>query len=159
MRLRSENRALGPRCTRVRTARTGETKAVDAVCFSVCARSSTDRASDYGSEGWGFESLRARPGQRPVPITGPAFACRVQQRKYSSKATESLCGPGRCLTPGCRFLGDTAVDHGEPLASLAALPFAGIRACHPGGWEPRSSALAGVAAATGWEVTGPTVTG
>jgi len=22
----------------------------------------------YGSEGWGFESLRARPGQRPVPI-------------------------------------------------------------------------------------------
>ncbi len=24
------------------------------------ARSSTDRASDYGSEGWGFESLRAR---------------------------------------------------------------------------------------------------
>jgi hypothetical protein len=32
------------------------------------ARSSTDRASDYGSEGWGFESLRARcisAGQRP----------------------------------------------------------------------------------------------
>ena len=26
----------------------------------ICARSSTDRASDYGSEGWGFESLRAR---------------------------------------------------------------------------------------------------
>ena len=26
----------------------------------VCARSSTDRVSDYGSEGWGFESLRAR---------------------------------------------------------------------------------------------------
>ena len=33
-----------------------------------CARSSTDRASDYGSEGWGFESLRAREksaGQGP----------------------------------------------------------------------------------------------
>jgi hypothetical protein len=32
------------------------------------ARSSTDRASDYGSEGWGFESLRAHcktAGQRP----------------------------------------------------------------------------------------------
>ena len=27
-----------------------------------CARSSMDRASDYGSEGWGFESLRARSG-------------------------------------------------------------------------------------------------
>src|SRR3984957_18424202 len=36
------------------------TTALDAVCCSVCARSSTDRASDYGSEGWGFESLRAR---------------------------------------------------------------------------------------------------
>src|ERR1700760_3501825 len=32
------------------------------------ARSSTDRASDYGSEGWGFESLRARPGQGPFPL-------------------------------------------------------------------------------------------
>src|ERR1700757_4789781 len=31
------------------------------------ARSSTDRASDYGSEGWGFESLRARTAQRPFP--------------------------------------------------------------------------------------------
>ena len=31
-----------------------------------CARSSTDRASDYGSEGWGFESLRARH-QKPFP--------------------------------------------------------------------------------------------
>src|SRR5262249_38127893 len=30
------------------------------VGFSTGARSSTDRASDYGSEGWGFESLRAR---------------------------------------------------------------------------------------------------
>ena len=28
--------------------------------LKTCARSSTDRASDYGSEGWGFESLRAR---------------------------------------------------------------------------------------------------
>ena len=35
------------------------------------ARSSTDRASDYGSEGWGFESLRARsPKPRPLsPVT------------------------------------------------------------------------------------------
>src|SRR5215813_10376046 len=29
-------------------------------CSGTSARSSTDRASDYGSEGWGFESLRAR---------------------------------------------------------------------------------------------------
>src|SRR5204863_8374962 len=31
-------------------------------------RSSTDRAYDYGSEGWGFESLRAR--QPPVQVIG-----------------------------------------------------------------------------------------
>ena len=29
-------------------------------CSTTCARSSTDRAFDYGSKGWGFESLRAR---------------------------------------------------------------------------------------------------
>src|SRR6478736_4292919 len=32
-----------------------------------CARSSTDRASDYGSEGWGFESLRARHQKHLLP--------------------------------------------------------------------------------------------
>jgi hypothetical protein len=31
------------------------------------------RATLYGSEGWGFESLRARPGQRPLPIMEGAF--------------------------------------------------------------------------------------
>jgi hypothetical protein len=30
-------------------------------------------ATSYGSEGWGFESLRARPGQRPLPIMEGAF--------------------------------------------------------------------------------------
>ena len=43
---------------------------------NICARSSTDRASDYGSEGWGFESLRARwvgdtrKGKPPVTPAG-----------------------------------------------------------------------------------------
>jgi hypothetical protein len=32
---------------------------LNVVAKAMCARSSTDRASDYGSEGWGFESLRA----------------------------------------------------------------------------------------------------
>ena len=31
-----------------------------AVAWSACAGSSMDRASDYGSEGWGFDSLPAR---------------------------------------------------------------------------------------------------
>jgi hypothetical protein len=38
----------------------------------------------YGSEGWGFESLRARPGQRPVPILGPAFRMPRIAAKYSN---------------------------------------------------------------------------
>jgi hypothetical protein len=38
----------------------GTTGVSDAVCLRNCARSSTDRAFDYGSKGWGFESLRAR---------------------------------------------------------------------------------------------------
>ena len=36
------------------------------------ARSSTDRASDYGSEGWEFESLRAR--SQIAPATGRGFS-------------------------------------------------------------------------------------
>src|ERR687892_2602357 len=39
-----------------------------------------ERASDYGSEGWGFESLRARcrsPGQRPNGGADPAEGCRL----------------------------------------------------------------------------------
>ena len=47
-------------------------RAVD--CAAPSARSSTDRASDYGSEGWGFESLRARPGQRDHAIRPEVFA-------------------------------------------------------------------------------------
>ncbi len=44
------------------------------------ARSSTDRASDYGSEGWGFESLRAHRNNR---------APRVSPRTGSRRSTSS----------------------------------------------------------------------
>src|SRR5439155_17383442 len=40
--------------------------------------------SCYGSEGWGFESLRARPAQRPVPILGPAF-CVLRTATLTAK--------------------------------------------------------------------------
>ena len=40
------------------------------------ARSSMDRASDYGSEGWGFESLRARSG--PPRCDPPAGFCILE---------------------------------------------------------------------------------
>src|SRR3954462_1877839 len=38
---------------------------------TTCARSSTDRASDYGSEGWGFESLRARSVSLELSVNPP----------------------------------------------------------------------------------------
>src|SRR5262249_16255950 len=47
---------------------------------SACARSSTDRASDYGSEGWGFESLRARQVRGPSPLAEGLFLCPWEPR-------------------------------------------------------------------------------
>ena len=42
------------------------------------ATSSTDRASDYGSEGWGFESLVARKISGPTSANvGGAFALHL----------------------------------------------------------------------------------
>jgi len=43
----------------------GSNPLASATQLNTRARSSTDRASDYGSEGWGFESLRAHllPGE------------------------------------------------------------------------------------------------
>lgn len=80
------------------------------------ARSSMDRASDYGSEGWGFESLRARSG--PPRCDPPAgvlhlwkallrecffharrrdrFARRDRRDRRGAAATASPAGP--CLT-------------------------------------------------------------
>ena len=47
-----------------------------------CARSSMDRASDYGSEGWGFESLRARSGPpRCDPPVGVLHFCQALLRE------------------------------------------------------------------------------
>ena len=50
---------------------------------SACARSSTDRASDYGSEGWGFESLRARTSYRPLAHPAGAFLVALQATRSS----------------------------------------------------------------------------
>lgn len=71
-----------------------------------CARSSMDRASDYGSEGWGFESLRARSGpprcDPPVGVlhlwTAPLRGCF------------SIARPALAVVP--RLLGLAAFDAG-----------------------------------------------
>ena len=56
----AESDALAAVCFADRVAIVDRTRRSDEGISS--ARSSTDRASDYGSEGWGFESLRARQG-------------------------------------------------------------------------------------------------
>ena len=72
------------------------------------ARSSMDRASDYGSEGWGFESLRARSGpprcDPPVGVLhfekhsfGSAFSC-PPRRRGAEAPPRPLRPPGPCLT-------------------------------------------------------------
>ena len=40
-----------------------------------CARSSTDRASDYGSEGSGFESLRAHQNLNKFYFALAKYCC------------------------------------------------------------------------------------
>lgn len=59
------------------------------------ARSSMDRASDYGSEGWGFESLRARSGP---PRCDPPVGV-LHFRKHSCGSAFSIsadhCGDSR----------------------------------------------------------------
>ena len=68
------------------------------------ARSSMDRASDYGSEGWGFESLRARSGpprcDPPVGVLhfekhsfGSAFSCPPRRRRGAEEARRVQTSP------------------------------------------------------------------
>ena len=64
-----------------------------------CARSSMDRASDYGSEGWGFESLRARSG--PPRCDPPAGVLHF--RKHSC-GSAFLCSFRDCDGPSKKVL-------------------------------------------------------
>ena len=67
------------------------------------ARSSMDRASDYGSEGWGFESLRARSG--PLGAIHRRGFCICEKHSFGSAffmPAEAPARPprplGTCLT-------------------------------------------------------------
>jgi hypothetical protein len=70
------------------------------------ARSSTDRASDYGSEGWEFESLRART----------SYSTADQRRRYEARsdmmALMDLC-PSDCPTPVTQVVKVLAHQAGE----------------------------------------------
>src|SRR2546427_7444722 len=54
------------------------------------ARSSMDRASDYGSEGWGFNSLRARHHH----MGHPAAVQELKARLAGGPAVAGLTGAG-----------------------------------------------------------------
>ncbi len=59
------------------------------------ARSSMDRASDYGSEGWGFESLRAR-----CIRAGQSVSARQARSTHRRRADETLTRTERTGGPG-----------------------------------------------------------
>jgi hypothetical protein len=58
----------------------------------------------YGSEGWGFESLRARPVQRPLPVAEGAFLLTPLL---------TAVRPGGCYRAGENVggLGELVADH------------------------------------------------
>jgi hypothetical protein len=56
------------------------------------------RGTVYGSEGWGFESLRARPGQQPIAILGrPLLLPKLLPKWPSSGPKQLIDGVGRLV--------------------------------------------------------------
>src|SRR5215470_6546096 len=98
---KNESEALSPLCLYGIVARTCKTAGRQ---LKTSARSSTDRASDYGSEGWGFESLRARPGQRPLPVMEGAFL-------LTPLLTVALSGVRDRASEDIRGFGELVADH------------------------------------------------
>jgi hypothetical protein len=101
---------------------------------ATCARSSTDRASDYGSEGLGFESLRARKSFR-------------SSARHSSASAVSHDGPvslNRSLN--CRIASWVRIDPclqpksgaaTAPAPNANAVPACGRSACPPRRTRPQ----------------------
>jgi hypothetical protein len=90
----------------------------------ICARSSTDRASDFESEGWGFESLRARQrylGRRPLHpgvALGPAAAdhALADKEQWVGRMTQPTCLRDKYIEPeGCNIVSDGISLHVLPL--------------------------------------------
>jgi len=86
----------------------------------------------YGSEGWRFESLRARPAHKPIPILGaastvakrPALTRRVHRRSHRLHPAGAACRCGPALRAGLRCAGCGV----QPLESWQLyLPTAGAR--------------------------------
>lgn len=81
------------------------------------ARSSMDRASDYGSEGWGFESLRARSG--PPRCDPPVGVLHFEKHSFGSAFS---CPPPRPPRPPGPCLTRSAVSPPTARSTRTAAP-------------------------------------
>ena len=80
---------------------------------STCACSSTDRASDYGSEGLGFESLQAHNSPcRSDPVSGLACSCFWAPHPYRHPTLEGLRVDAPAGLSGLVATKDGAEDEG-----------------------------------------------
>ena len=84
------------------------------------ARSSMDRASDYGSEGWGFESLRARSG--PPRCDPPVGVLRFRKHSFGSAFFMPAEAPARPLRPPGPCLTRSAVSPPTARSTRTAAP-------------------------------------
>jgi hypothetical protein len=140
-----------------------------------CAGSSTDRAPDYGSGGWGFESLPARtfpqvsalrisPAGRGRP--SDCISCRLEDcPRPHPHATPgwSLWRKGSsAASPAVPSIGDPRVRVGSPAGSFrqasrsstGPTPAPGNSGPSTGRrWRPMSSALAHSLRSAGWRAT------
>ena len=87
------------------------------------ARSSTDRASDYGSEGWGFESLRARNIKRRLSCGN------VDQPPCCFCPLWTCCVPG---VIGCFGSVQTGPCWSARVCAVWSSILPGARGCGPG---------------------------
>src|SRR2546428_10032378 len=65
------------------------------------ARSSMDRASDYGSEGWGFNSLRARHHHMGHPVAVQELKARLAGARAGAVLTGAGVSAGSGGPPLC----------------------------------------------------------
>src|SRR2546426_6513175 len=65
------------------------------------ARSSMDRASDYGSEGWGFNSLRARHHHMGHPVAVQELKARLAGAPAGAVLTGAGVSAGSGGPPFC----------------------------------------------------------
>ena len=112
----------------------------------ICVRSSMDRASDSGSESWGFESLRACQNSRHPSGGG----CFVSSPRRDSNPERVSGGHRTCRGHVLR----REVRSGCAARTADAQAAESLRACPPANQASRSACLLGKGPATAKHATG-----